>query len=223
MHRDTREIIDGFHRWSALQWVNTEEPLREGDPDLRGVYDTIDIVLSPPGYSPEQMRIATLRHNRARGQEDMDLAADVLRDLQKLGALDRAGEALMMSPEELGLIMQDVTLEPEPIPSEIVAEIEIEAQNTAGPGEASEVRDSSLAAQSIQYQQEQRLAQAKTEQERQQVRRDSDVYRLDLIFTGQEAKVVQRAIGHEAAQTVLSWCRDEMARRTQQAEFGERA
>ena len=89
-------------------------------------------------------------------------------------------------------------------------------QNAAGPGEASEVHDSSLAAQSIQYQQEQRLAQAKSEQERQQVRRDSDVYRLDLIFTGQEAKVVQQAIGHEAAQSVLSWCRDEMERRAQQ-------
>ena len=134
--------------------------------------------------------------------------------------MDRAGEALMMSQDELSLIMQDVTLEPEPIPPEIVAEIEIEAQNAAGPGEASEAHDSSLAAQSIQYQQEQRLAQAKTEQERQQVRRDSDVYRLDLIFTGKEAKMVQQAVGHEAAQTLLSWCRDEMSRRAQQAELG---
>ena len=32
VHRDTREIIDGFHRWSALQWVNQED-------EFKGIYD----------------------------------------------------------------------------------------------------------------------------------------------------------------------------------------
>ena len=64
-------IVDGEHRWRCSKELG---------------YDEIPVVVTPMTY--EQARIATLRHNRARGSEDIELTSEVLRDLEKLGALD---------------------------------------------------------------------------------------------------------------------------------------
>jgi hypothetical protein len=48
-----------------------------------------------------QRRIATMRHNRARGQDDTAAVAELMLDLEKLGALDWAQEALLLSDEEM--------------------------------------------------------------------------------------------------------------------------
>lgn len=69
-------IVDGEHRWRAARHLELKQvPIVKVD------------------MTPEQMRIATLRHNRARGSEDITLAAEVLRDLRELGALDWATES----------------------------------------------------------------------------------------------------------------------------------
>ena len=56
----------------------------------------------------EQARIATLRHNRARGSEDIELTSEVLRDLENLGALDWAQDSLMMDDLELQRMLEDI-------------------------------------------------------------------------------------------------------------------
>ena len=66
----------------------------------------------PPGEVPvvfvdmtrEQMRVSTLRHNRARGSEDIDKSADVLKDLRPVSY------RLNARPDEstLGFIAEDV-------------------------------------------------------------------------------------------------------------------
>ena len=48
-----------------------------------------------------QRRIATMRHNRARGQDDTSEVAALMLDLEKLGALDWAQDALRLSDEEV--------------------------------------------------------------------------------------------------------------------------
>ena len=62
------KIVDGEHRWRAAHTLKFEE---------------IPVVITP--MTEEQAKIATLRHNRARGSEDIDLTAELLRDLEKMG------------------------------------------------------------------------------------------------------------------------------------------
>ena len=71
VQRTSMQIVDGEHRWRAARELG---------------YTEIAVVFVD--MSPEQMRIATLSHNRARGQEDVELTAELLRDLEKMGALD---------------------------------------------------------------------------------------------------------------------------------------
>ncbi len=84
-------IVDGEHRWRAGKALG---------------YSEIPIVKVP--MTAEQAKIATLRHNRARGSEDMELSALVLRDLQALGALDWAKDSLLLSDAEMEKILVDV-------------------------------------------------------------------------------------------------------------------
>lgn len=55
--------------------------------------------------------------------------------------------------------------------------------------------------------QERKLAAAKTEQERQAVKRDLDVYRISLVFANEEAKVVRDVLGDKPADALLQLCK----------------
>lgn len=91
VHRKTREIVDGEHRWRAAQ--------RLGLSEIPAVF--VDM-------TSEQMRISTLRHNRARGSEDIELTIRILQDLRTLGALDHAVDSLGMSDRELQALIDDI-------------------------------------------------------------------------------------------------------------------
>ena len=63
--------------------------------------------------SDQQMRIATISHNTARGNHDIELEVQVLRDLESLGALDWAQDSLMISDDEIPKLLKDIPA-PEP-------------------------------------------------------------------------------------------------------------
>ena len=75
-------------------------------------FEVLDASLEIPvvfvDMSVEQMRIATLRHNKARGSHDIELEAAVLRDLQQLGAIEWAQDSLMLDDVELDRLLNDV-------------------------------------------------------------------------------------------------------------------
>lgn len=77
-------IVDGEHRWRAAQALGHSE-----------------VPVVRVNMTEAQRRIATMRHNRARGQDDISLAASLMQDLEKLGALDWAQDALRLSDEEM--------------------------------------------------------------------------------------------------------------------------
>jgi hypothetical protein len=77
-------IVDGEHRWRAAQELG---------------YEQVPVVRV--SMTEAQRRIATMRHNRARGQDDTAAVAELMLDLEKLGALDWAQEALLLSDEEM--------------------------------------------------------------------------------------------------------------------------
>ena len=106
-----RTIIDGEHRWTAAIVLNhlsknglpvtlstTSEWRRRRDeivdPELILPVKVLD-------KDEVQRRISTQRHNKARGHDDIELAAAMFRELEALGGLDRPSAGLDMSNEEV--------------------------------------------------------------------------------------------------------------------------
>lgn len=86
------EIVDGFHRWT----------LGIGDPDVRALTGGLVPVCRLLSIDPVTQRMATIRHNRARGTHAVVKMADIVEALRRLGE-DEAGIAkrLGMEPEEV--------------------------------------------------------------------------------------------------------------------------
>lgn len=200
-------IVDGEHRWRAGTKLDFSE---------------IPITVTP--MRAAQAMIATLRHNRARGSEDIGLAGEVLRDLQALGATDLALDSLMMDEDEFNRLMQiaDETA------AEVLADEEhgaswepdrsvnpdgediTEAATTGEAPSGSWTRAGSAAAVAAVRDRETRLAAAKTEEQRAMVRKDSDktFHRVSLIFAGEEGELVNDVLGGAPAQALVQLCAD---------------
>lgn len=204
VQRDTNTIVDGEHRWRAAHTL--------GFAEIPVVY--VDM-------TPEQMRIATLRHNRARGSEDIELAAAVLRDLQKLGALDWAQDSLMLDDTELERLMEDI-----PAPDALAAEEFGQAwEPTAGPSgndepqsvqatttvtpQGAQTSAMSYAAIEAARQREAAMAKARTAEERDRIRQESsNFHRVMLMFQGEEADLVKAALGGQPAEKLIAILRE---------------
>lgn len=190
VQKASREIVDGEHRWRAAKTVGfTEIPVVFVDMD------------------PAQMMISTIRHNRARGSHDVELEAQVLRDLRQLGALDWAQDSLMLDDTELQRLIDDI-----PAPEALAAVDHSEAwvpSGGAGPSAADLVASSVKAADAMRFQ-EAKISAAKTEEERAAVTRDSQVFRMAFTYAGDEAAVVKKALGSRPAQRLLELCQKEV-------------
>jgi hypothetical protein len=200
-------IVDGEHRWRAANRLGLEE---------------IPVVVTP--MTVAQMRISTLRHNRARGSEDIELTAEVLRDLQQLGALDWAQDSLMIDDIALQRLLDDIAA-PEALAGEDYGEgwvpdsgkdgrgREMTVEMQQGHGGGGTEWGNAATAQAVEHQREreQKLKDAKTEEQREMIRRDSarDFFRLSLIFAGDEARIVKAVLGGAPAETVIDLCRRE--------------
>jgi len=202
------KIVDGEHRWRAAHSLG---------------FDEIPVVITP--MTEEQAKIATLRHNRARGSEDIDLTAELLRDLEKMGALDWAQDSLMLDDAELNKLLEDIAA-PDALAGEDWSEAwEPSNDQETDPGseldtttETREIQSggggtvaaaSSIAAVERQREREKQLAEAKTAEERQALRKDHDIFRLYLTFTGDEANLVKKILGNHAAEKVIEMCQKE--------------
>ena len=205
VHKETRTIVDGEHRWRAARELGMAE--------LPVVFVDMDA---------EQMRLSTLRHNRARGSEDVDLTAALYRDLRELGALDQARDALGLSAQELEALLDD-TPAPEALAGTEFGQAWVPEGRRYSPTEGEEstegVRTPTLegstpaALAQIQAAQE-RLDSATTEEERTAALNDrgNAVYRISLAFRGEEAEVIKAALGEHPAERLLELCRAREAR-----------
>lgn len=200
-------IVDGEHRWRARRKLG---------------FNDIPITVTP--MRAGQAMIATLRHNRARGSEDFDLASDVLRDLQSLGSIAWAQDSLMIDDVELERLLSNIEA-----PAALAAEdygtawvpdrgkggdggdLSVEARDVTG-GQGDEWRNAGTAeAVEKQREREKKLAEAKSEEQREMIRRDSakDFHRVSLIFSGDEGKIVKQVLGTAPAEVLLDLCRRE--------------
>jgi len=204
VQRESRQIVDGEHRWRASAALGFEE---------------IPVVFVD--MTPEQARISTLRHNRARGSEDIELTAQVLRDLESLGALDWAQDSLMLDDIEIQRLLEDI-----PAPEALAGEDytqgwvpDIVGDETAaildgGTTEAREVEAGNVKtsvamtgpAVEEMRKREKAIASAKTEEERVMARQTGSLYRVSLVFAGEEAGIVKRVLGKTPAEKLLELC-----------------
>lgn len=204
VQKATKMIVDGEHRWRAASVLGYKE--------IPVVY--VDM-------TPEQMRIATLRHNRARGSEDMELSVQVLRDLQELGALDWAQDSLMLTDEEVNRLLEDIPV-PEALanddysqswePSELSDEdnqitntTSRQVDGTTHGGEMITAA-SAKAVETIKERQA-LIDKAKNEEEREMARQQTKLYRVSLIFANEEAEIIEKVLGKEPALKLLELCK----------------
>ena len=86
------EIVDGFHRWTL---VST-------DPDIRALTGGLCPIVYLDGVTMEEQMLATIRHNRARGQHGVLKMGEIVRSLMDSG-MDQTmiGSLLQMEDEEV--------------------------------------------------------------------------------------------------------------------------
>lgn len=202
--RESRVIVDGEHRWRAAHALGYEE---------------IPVVFVD--MTPEQARIATLRHNRARGSEDIELAAAVLRDLQQLGALEWAQDSLMLDDTELERILEDISA-PDALAAEEFGQAWEPSASPVGEDEPKSVETavvatpqgaamSAMSHQALEAtrKREQAMAQARTAEEREVIRKEAaSFFRLMLVLQGDEADLVKHVLGAQAAEKLVAICNE---------------
>lgn len=85
------EIVDGFHRWRASE-----------KPEVYALTDGLVPVVVLPETDDTLARLATIRHNRARGTHGVLPMADIVADLLEKGLdADEIGRRLGMDEEEV--------------------------------------------------------------------------------------------------------------------------
>jgi len=71
------EIVDGFHRWTTA-----------GDPEVAALTGGLVPVVRIREIDPARQRMATIRHNRARGEHYVLSMADIVAELVKEYGID---------------------------------------------------------------------------------------------------------------------------------------
>ena len=85
------EIVDGYHRWKIAE-----------NRDVAALTGGLVPVVELPECDPVLARLATIRHNRARGTHYVLKMADLVAELTELGmAPDEIGRRLQMDDEEV--------------------------------------------------------------------------------------------------------------------------
>jgi ParB-like chromosome segregation protein Spo0J len=234
VQRATNQIVDGEHRWRAARELSVECTACEAPLDAHP--ETCTVAKARRGFDPipvvfvdmsaEQMRISTLRHNRARGSEDYELSNALLRDLRELGALDWAQDSLMLDDKEIARLLDD-----SPVP-EVLSSYEfgeawepLDKQEQGAPTVQANVvltdsRGQDLAVPVVEAaspEAAERIAAAEallqqegtnlTKHQRQTITWSREVFKLSMTFSGEEARVVRQVLGDTPAVAVVELCR----------------
>lgn len=197
---DSKVIVDGEHRWRAAMKLG---------------YKEVPVVLVE--MTSEQMRIATLRHNRARGSEDVQLSAEVMKDLIELGAVEWARDSLMMSQKDIDRLVNDLPIT-EIAAAEEFSEAWISARSEEGltQTEALEIGGSGKLFASSKRTVDFVKAQSSLadgvenmEEKRKIIQSMNDnMLRIAVSFTDEEAKLVKLVLGAHPAVELLRLCKE---------------
>lgn len=174
VNRESNEIVDGEHRWRACQALG---------------FDEIPIVYTD--MTAEQMRISTLRHNRARGKENTDLVVELYKELNQMADTAELLEELMLDPVELERMIQ--------LDGDELARVSIDVtEDELGPdGKGLTAQDKALGIDTTADERrarERTLERVKAEEEARMGVGDNAVLRIQLIYTGDHAALIKRVL-----------------------------
>lgn len=231
--KKTGEFVDGEHRWMSAIVLHhlqkngidvTSKNIIEARADIQKILDpSLEVPIVYVDMPMEQMKISTIRHNKARGSHDIELEAQVLRDLRELGALDWAQDSLMMDDIEMERMLDDISVtealanpeysnawEPQKSHQGEVEDISSTQKNTyQGSGQ---IIDQAITNEGIIQQKEilKKVNAAKSEEERKQAMKEQQIYRLNLIFSDKQAEIVKKALGDKPAEKLFNMCKNEL-------------
>jgi hypothetical protein len=140
----------------------------------------------------------------------------VLRDLEKLGALEWAQDSLMMDDTEIEVLLSDIAA-PEALAGENWNEgwdpTKSEVDGIDSGGRTTETKDVSVTAEASDRQRviEAKIKEAKSEDEKQMVRRELDTHRVVAVFSGEQADTIKKALGRQQAERILHLCEKAVA------------
>lgn len=191
VHKEGNVIVDGEHRWRAAKELGI---------------DKIPVVFVD--FTKEQMRLSTLRHNRARGSEDMELTAALLKDLQALGALNVAVDALHLDMKEVDRLLEDTPISEGQAGAEW-SEAWVPTASVQMSGVVNENRlvGTTPAVQAMAKRTQQMMATAGNNSEAaSDLARDynAQVFRINVVFSGEEAALVRTALGDKPSERMLA-------------------
>lgn len=193
-------IIDGEHRWRASNTLGMIEV-----PVIRSAMGDI------------QMRISTIRHNIARGSNDVDMENAIYHDVISLGGIDWLKSSLNLDDIEFDLDLAPIEhvlstpevvppVQPPPIPIKPLPSAEI---NTNSIPEFENFMTEQ--AQRLQQMREELLPRAASKEEREKIKQDMVIYRLSLAFSGDEALLIRDVLQGNSAEIVLAMCQEAIA------------
>lgn len=184
-------IVDGEHRWRGARKLGMEK---------------IPVVVVD--MNADQMRISTLRHNRARGSEDIDLSTEVLRDLRELGALDWAKDSLLMTNDEMEKLMDDIPAA-EALAGDEFSEAWIPAKeksDTVATGKIDLAPNVSVSASEKVVELVNETAEKIKDIDDDKIKKrflqetSDKIYKISVSFSGEEADVVKAILGEKPAE-----------------------
>ena len=197
-------IVDGEHRWRAAKTVGLER-----------------VPIVRVNMSQAQAMISTVRHNRARGSHDSEMVGDVLKDIEALGGLESAASELMLGDDELQRLMNDdfsaVTAYAdsdyseawEPAAVDEAAQLVILDQSSTKAVETQDqfgglmMQAMSTSAIEAAKELQARTATASSPEELSKIRNQIGLYRLNVLFTGDDANLVRGVLGSEPSERLL--------------------
>ncbi len=183
-------IIDGEHRWRAAQALGI---------------DPIPVVRI--NMTEAQRRIATLRHNMARGSHDVEQVADILKDLEKLGAIEWAQDSLMLTDVEIDRMLNDIQA-----PEELGADQEWSEGWTPTKCDERTVSEGAITSQAqISERLRHDPVQAERAREEQQISKAEQVKQLqtvsvNFVFTSEQWAVISKVLGANRAEGLYQLC-----------------
>lgn len=90
------EIVDGFHRWTV-----------SADPQIAKMTDGLVPVVFIHEIDPARQRMATIRHNRARGEHFVLSMAEIVQELVELGtSKEDISRRVGMEDEEVNRLLE---------------------------------------------------------------------------------------------------------------------
>lgn len=184
-------IIDGEHRWRRAR--------KDGLTEIPVVFTDL---------TRAEMLVETMRFNRTRGAEDQELAAQVLRDIRDLGAIDWATHALGLTTTEVDNLINDVGAAAQLAGADYSEAWTPQKDKTA---ESRDVKDGrvemSPGAVALNQQLQTRIDQETDPNARKQLesQRRQSIYRVNMVFTPEQAARVKLALGDQPAQRLLTY------------------